>query len=170
MVGVQAAAAESHGVVQRTDPKATSPAGVIYQIPLDSGRRDAAPVLPVGSRPTGPGGGSGGGGSGVGASHGVVADGSQSASTAAPDGGGTPSNPSSIHSANGFGSSSQVPGVSRAALQTGAGVPATRTPGSTLPTYLLMGLVAAAAIAAGVLAAGARRRRSGGAEERPTDT
>jgi hypothetical protein len=57
--------------------------------------------------------------------------------------------------------------VSRAALLTGAGVAATRTPGSALPTYLLMGLVAAAAIAAGLFATGARRRRSEGAEGRP---
>jgi hypothetical protein len=184
MVGVQTAAAESHGVVQRTDPKASSPAGVIYQIPLDSGRRDAAPVLPVGSRHDGPGGGAAGGGSGSGGGSGPsgtgkgvssggssheVAGGAQSASATAAEGGGTPNNPSSIHSENGFGSSSQVPGVSPAALRTGAGVPATSTPGSTLPTYLLIALVAVAAIAAGVLSTGAGRRRSAGATKRPTD-
>lgn len=177
LFGVQGAMGAGNAVMQRTDPKASSPAGVIYQIPLDSGRRDAAPVLPVGSRHDGPGGGASGSRSGTGGGSGPsgsssgasaggssheVAGGAQSASTIAPDGGGTPSNPSSIHSANGFGSSSQVPGVSRAALQTGAGVPAARTPGSTLPTYLLIGLVAAAAIGAGVLAAGARRHRSEG--------
>jgi hypothetical protein len=188
LFGGQSAMAEGNGVVQRTDPKANSPAGVIYQIPLDSGRRDAAPVLPVGSRPGGTGGhgssgGSGGGSSPAASSAGVngsaasSAGGSgsqgaaagESAAATAPDGGGTPSNPSSIHSENGFGSSSQVPGTSRAALQTGAGVPATRTPGSALPTYLLIGLVALAAIAAGVLTTGARRRRSEGAEGRPTN-
>jgi len=173
MFGCQSAMAESNGVVQRTDPKANSPAGVIYQIPLDSGRRDAAPVLPVGSHPGG--GGSAGGRSSTGGGSGPSETGSgasgeaKSASAAATQGGGTPSNPSSIHSENGFGSSSQVPGVSHTALLTGAGVPATRTPGSTLPTYLLMGLVAAAAIGAGVLTTGARRRRSEGAVERPTD-
>jgi hypothetical protein len=177
LFGVQSAMGADNAVVQRTDPKANSPAGVIYQIPLDSARRDAAPVLPVGSHPGGgdsaggsssTGGGSGSSGTGSGSSS-SGAVGGKSASADPPEGGGTASNPSSIHSENGFGSSSQVPGVSRAALVTGAGVPATRTPGSALPTYLLLGLVAAAAIAAGVFATGARRRRSGGAEGRPTD-
>jgi hypothetical protein len=62
-----------------------------------------------------------------------------------------------------------VPGVSRAALLTGAGVAATRTPGSTLPTYLLMALVAVAAITAGVFATGTRRRRPEGEERRSAD-
>jgi len=135
MVGVQGAAAGGNRAVQE-DPGANSPAGVIYQIPLDNARRNAAPVLPAGSR----------------------------ASV------GTPGNPSSIHSENGFGSSSHVPGVSPAALRIGVGVPATHTAGSTLPTFLLMALVAAAAIAAGVIATGARRRRSGGPPKPPMDT
>jgi hypothetical protein len=134
MFGVQAAVAGGTGAV-REDPRANSPAGVIYQIPLDNGRRNAAPVLPVGSR----------------------------ASV------GTPGDPSSIHSENGFGSASHVPGVSSAALRVGA-VPAAHTPGSTLPTFLLMALVAAAAIAAGVIATGARRRRSSGPPKPPMDT
>jgi hypothetical protein len=41
--------------------------------------------------------------------------------------------------------------VSAAATQTGAGVPAAHTAGSTLPTYLLIVLIAAAAVAAGVI-------------------
>jgi hypothetical protein len=134
MFGVQAAVAGGTGAVQ-VDPKASSPAGVIYQIPLDNGRRSAAPVLPVGSR----------------------------ASV------GTPGDPSSIHSENGFGSSSHVPGVAPAALRAGV-VPAAHTSGSALPTFLLMGLVAAAAIAAGVIATGARRRRAAGPPEPPMDT
>lgn len=132
MIGAQTAAAKESNAV-RTDPKAASPAGVIYQIPLNSARRNAAPVLPGGSHGGGPGGGSGSG-----------------------------ANPSSIHSENGFGSSSNVPGVSAAALRTGAGVPAAHVAGSTLPTFLLIAIIAAAAIAAGVLAAGVRRRRSDG--------
>ena len=121
MLGAQTAvAAGSHAV--QTDPSAKSPAGVIYQIPLDNARRDAAPVLPVGSH-GGPG--SGGPGSGE---------------------------PSSIHSENGFGSASKVPGVSPAALRIGAGARAGGSPGSTWPTYLLIGLLAAAAIGVGVLA------------------
>jgi hypothetical protein len=185
MFGGQSAMAESNGVVQRTDPKANSPAGVIYQIPLDSGRRDAAPVLPLGSRPGGGSGGSTTGGSDAGSGSGssgtgsgtssAGAGGAQRASIAAPAGGGTqrasatasrdgatPSNPSSIHSENGFGSSSQVPGVSRAALLTGAGVPAASTPGSTLPSYLLMALIGVAAVAVGLLASRSTRRRGAG--------
>jgi hypothetical protein len=177
----------------RTDPNAGSPAGVIYQIPLDSGRRDAAPVLPVGSRHggpahtggagtgSGPGAGVGGGGGstggsgavgrsaaggtglgGSGSSTGSGAAGSGAASTGAAQSagggegastaGGTPSDPSSIHSENGFGSSSQVPGVSPAAARIGAGVAAAHTAGSTLPGYLLMALIALAAIAVGLVA------------------
>jgi hypothetical protein len=188
--GAQTAAAEGNGVLQRTDPKAGSPAGVIYQIPLDSGRRDAAPVLPVGSQGKGPGAGAAGGGSGPGggsgggsapsaqpasasgggaggASGGSASGGTPSRAQAAAEGGGTPSNPSSIHSENGFGSSSQVPGLSKAALRTGAGVAAASTAGSTLPTYLLIALVAAAAVVAGVLSAKSRRRRREGEGEHP---
>ncbi len=131
MIGAQTAAAAGHHAVQ-TDPSAESPAGVIYQIPLDNARREAAPVLHVGSH-------GGGGTSGPGSSD-----------------------PSSIHSENGFGSASNVPGVSPAALRIGAGVPAARTPGSTWPTYLLIALLAAAAIGVGTLA---KRRRS--AHKRP---
>ncbi len=136
----QTVAAEGHTAVQ-TDPRANSPAGVIYQIPLDNARRDAAPVLPGGSHggPRSPGGSGGSGG------------------------------PSSIHSENGFGSSSHVPGVSAAALRIGAGVPAAHTPGSSWPTYLLIALLAAAAVAAGVLATGVRRRRSASHAGHPSD-
>lgn len=179
----------------RTDPQAGSPAGVIYQIPLDSGRRDAAPVLPVGSRHGGSGGGSsgatsggeaptggaGGSASGSGASGASGAqagsagagaralaggaatsgaagqgNGGESASVSPPAGGGTASDPSSIHSENGFGSSSQVPGVSPAAAGIGAGVAAAHTAGSTLPGYLLIVLIALAAIAVGLLASRTR--------------
>lgn len=83
-------------------------------------------------------------------------------SAAASEGGGTPQDPSSIHSENGFGSSSQVPGVSRAALRTGAGVAATTAAGSTLPPYLLIVLIALAAVGMGVLATRSSRRRGGG--------
>src|ERR1700683_5241078 len=115
MFGGQSAMAESNNVVQRTDPRANSPAGVIYQIPLDSARREAAPVLPVGSRP----GDGGGGGSGTtrvgsntcgssgsagasGSASGAGAAGTQSASAASPDDGGTPPHPSAIPSGNCF--------------------------------------------------------------------
>jgi hypothetical protein len=137
-----AAVAAGRAIVQRTDPQASSPAGVIYQIPLDTGRRDAAPVLPVGSRP--------------GSTSSAAPTGGESASSATPSGGGTPGDPSSIHSENGFGSSSAVPGVSRAALRIGAGVPAAHTAGSTFPSYLLMMLIGVAAIAVGLIASRGR--------------
>jgi hypothetical protein len=204
-IGVQTAMAEAQAV-QRTDPKAESPAGVIYQIPLDSARRDAAPVLPTGKRDDGAGSagggaggsgggsggqagspGAGGGGGSVGSGGGSVSSGGSSvgsggaggssggmggrgggnsavlsASASASEGGGTPQDPSSIHSENGFGSSSQVPGVSQAALRTGAGVAAAQAAGSTLPIYLLILLIALAAIGMGILATRDSRRRSGG--------
>jgi hypothetical protein len=197
VVGVQGLTGLQSGVATgqvRTDPQAGSPAGVIYQIPLDSGRRDAAPVLPVGSRhggsagggaggtggggpPTGSGGSSASGsgasetsgaqagsaGAGASATGGGAAtsgaagqgSGGESASVAST-GEGTASDPSSIHSENGFGSSSQVPGVSPAAAGIGAGVVAAHTAGSTLPGYLLIVLIALAAIAVGLLASRTR--------------
>jgi len=189
-IGVQTTMAAAQPA-QRTDPKAESPAGVIYQIPLDSARRDAAPVLPAG-RKTG-GGGSGAGGvstnaprassnesgerelgPGTGdyqASSGTAVasgrHGEPDASSGAHSSGagvssagngndpvanqGTAQDPSSIHSENGFGSASQVPGLSEAALRTGAGVASTQGAGSTAPTFLFIALIAAAAIGIGVL-------------------
>jgi hypothetical protein len=183
-IGVQTAAAEDQAV-QRTDPKAESPAGVIYQIPLDSARREAAPVLHSGRRDDGAGGpgaggaggsgsgssgqaggGVGAGGGGAGGSSGGTSghSGGNSAALSAPasEGGGTPQDPSSIHSENGFGSSSQVPGLSQAALRTGAGVAATQAAGSTLPTYVLLVLIALAAVGIGLLATRGSRRRGEG--------
>jgi len=141
MVGVPTAAARESNAV-KTDPRAKSPAGVIYQIPLNSARRSAAPVLPAGSRGGGPG------------------------------GGGASQNPSSVHSENGFGSSSSVPGVSPAALKIGAGVPSAHPAGSTFPTFFLIMIIAAAAVLAGTAAAAVRRRRSDGSGtfEYPADT
>lgn len=165
LVCAQNAAAAGRAIEQRTDPQAGSPAGVIYQIPLDTGRRDAAPVLPAGRRgtgssgagatpPGGPGGNSGGSGGNSGGSGSSA--GGESASSASPAGGGTPSDPSSIHSENGFGSASAVPGVSPAAMRIGAGVPAAHTAGSTFPSYLLMVLIGAAAVAVGLIASRGR--------------
>ena len=145
---------------QATDPNANSPAGVVYSIPLDSARQDAAPhghsgQSGAGGGSTGSGGGgsgSGGGGSGSGTGGGSTAaargrkrlgrqrlrrqrlrrqqrlradrapaargSGQNGAGGSATGGrgaatvlvpGGQPG--SLIHSANGFGSSSQVPGL-----------------------------------------------------------
>jgi hypothetical protein len=178
LVGAPGAAAAGDDAAQRTDPQAGSPAGVIYQIPLDTGRRDAAPapVLAAGGRGGGgsaPGGGSvAAGGSGGGSHPSGGAGGAGAAGTAGSGnaqgagdrvgaGGSTEQDPSSIHSENGFGSSSKVPGVSPAAALTGAGVPAAHTAGSSLPTYLLLILIAATAIAVGFLAGkGFRRSRT----------
>jgi hypothetical protein len=147
--------------MQRTDPRASSPAGVIYQIPLDTGRRDAAPVLPVGSRHSAASGQdgsasaagvSGATGSAPQSGTGTSGANGESSSAEASAGGGTPGDPSSIHSENGFGSSSQVPGVSPAAVRIGAGVAATHTAGSTLPSYLLLALIGLAAVGVGLIA------------------
>jgi hypothetical protein len=74
---------------------------------------------------------------------------------------GTARDPSSIHSENGFGSSSQVPGLSQAALRTGAGVATTQAAGSITPTFLFVALIAAAAIGIGVLSTRHSRMRDG---------
>src|SRR4051812_49728351 len=69
----------SFGGVQRTDPDASSPAGVIYEIPLDTARRDGAPSAKAktskGSKSqsgtsSSSGSGSGGGGGGTGGAGG----------------------------------------------------------------------------------------------------
>jgi hypothetical protein len=148
---------------QSGDPEQGSPSGVIYEIPLDNARRDAAPTK----------GGGGGGGStdgGVRTENGTI---------------------SPIRSENGFGSSAQVPGATAAAAKasskgggkskTGDGKAKSKpaTPVMTSPAeslgppkaasvaatpsksraYLLLGL--ALAVAAGIGVAGryvARRR------------
>lgn len=135
---------------QATDPTANSPAGVVYSIPLDSARQDAAPhghgsaAGGVGGGPGGSGGGTGGSGSGAGGSSGSSAgatgsggsSGAGGTSAAATSGGGHSGHAhhgsvaktassggraavlvpggepgSLIHSSNGFGSSSRVPGL-----------------------------------------------------------
>jgi len=93
--------AASPAVAQTGDPAAGSPSGVIYEIPLDNARLDAAP-----RRRGGNGGGSGGDGSGDG--QGTAGSESQ---------GGTVS---PIRSENGFGSSSTVPGAAGIAAKKAA--------------------------------------------------
>jgi hypothetical protein len=162
---------------QRTDPQAGSPAGVIYQIPLDSGRREAAPAVAGAAAGGHGGGGSSGGGTGTpsgtatGGDPTATAAGNDSASSGSGSathrssgsqsdslpGGGTPTDPSSIHSNNGFGSSSYIPGVNAAAVDIGAGVPVGHSAGSTVPIYLLILLIAMAATVVGVIASRATR-------------
>lgn len=154
LVAVSAMAADARSrPSQVTDPSADSPAGVIYSIPLDSARQDAAPhhtsshsggsgSAGGGAGPGGPAGPTSGGGapSGGGADSGTGTGSGSSAGTAGSAGsgrghlhpaastgaagGGASSangNPqdlvpggqpgSLVHSANGFGSSSEVPGA-----------------------------------------------------------
>lgn len=95
---------------QPSDPEADSPSGVVYELPFDRARRDAAPRRREGAdrrrragsrersdRDGAPGDGDSGGGQ-----------------TDGDSGGGGPApgrDPTSIRSENNFGSSSQVPGV-----------------------------------------------------------
>ena len=166
---------------QRTDPDATSPAGVIYEIPLDSGRKDGAPHRdgaaggPGGSaNGTGTGGAAGGGTSGGsgGAAGGETPDGtatgsgdgagagSSGAQVAAAGGaaagaGTAASAASSIHSENGFGSSTAVPkavaAVPKSAAVQGEG-------SSRLPEYLLLGLLVAVGVYLGCVSFAPRFR------------
>ena len=131
--------ASAHGGhVQPTDPSANSPAGVIYAIPLDTARQDAAPHFGAGSIPrsgggTGSGLSSGGPGTssfvqpgtspsrGPGGESGAAVKGAAGAhrsSGASPGQAGKGSAPvlvpggepgSLVHSANGYGSSPAVP-------------------------------------------------------------
>lgn len=194
---------------QFTDPNATSPAGAMYQIPLDTARQDAAPhghYYKSGSRGSGRaggssaggtaaigagigaggGGGTSGGGGGTGGSvgtgsgasvggGGTAASGrtgsaggalsSSAASTgAAPNTsdvlipGGQPG--SLVHSGNGFGSSSQVPGYSAPAS---IGFRAVGTDASDAPVLaiLLALLVVGLGVFAGARAWHVNRRASG---------
>lgn len=89
---------------QPSDPEADSPSGVVYELPFDRARDDAAPRRRQRGERQGSG-GTGGGGTGGGQSDGG-------------SGGGGPApgrDPTSIRSENNFGSSSQVPGVDDAA-------------------------------------------------------
>jgi hypothetical protein len=93
-----------------TDPSGDSPSGAIYEIPLERARDDAAP-RGDGRGNDGPGsGGRGTDGSGAagptGSGGGGTGPGATSSGDAGADGPQT-----SIHSENGFGSSTQVPGV-----------------------------------------------------------
>ena len=102
-VALAAAPTVAHAQAPTNDPEAGSPSGTIYEIPLDDGRKDAAPT------------GTGGGG----------ADGAEGG--AASGGGATGG--STIHSENDFGSSSTVPGAEAAPAQ-GAGPAAMSGTGS----------------------------------------
>ncbi|MHB8656855.1 MAG: hypothetical protein ACYC91_02720 [Solirubrobacteraceae bacterium] len=205
-------AGSSLAATQPTDPKANSPAGVIYSIPLDSARQDAAPHFSGHGTPgaiggsssggsggppsSGLGGGSGSsgtpGGTGAGTAggssggfaspvpdSGVPSGGSGASATAgqvvaaafgflggAASGlpgrgaasvlipGGQPG--SLIHSANGFGSSSQVPGLN---VAPSAGLGVVQNGASDAP--LLAILVTVVVLVVGAFAGGRAWRVSG---------
>ncbi len=136
-IGVQTAMAEAEAV-QRTDPQAESPAGVIYQIPLDSARRDAAPVLPSGRRNGGSSGGGAGGssgsGGGAGGSGGGSAGQSGSSGGGGTNGGGTGGSSGGGNTSGSAGGSSggaHGGGVQSASVAEGGGTP--RTPPRSTP-------------------------------------
>jgi hypothetical protein len=153
----------------------------VYSIPLDSARQDAAPhhlVTATGGGGSGSGGqsgGTGGGGSAGGGSAGGGSAGSgqtgsagRAAGSASDAGtgvagtvpvlipGGQPG--SLVHSSNGFGSSSSVPGLNAPAS---GGLGAVQSDASSAP--LLAILLALVVIAIGVYA-GTRARRPAGGE------
>ena len=128
VLALAAPAASASPHVYNTDPAANSPAGVVYSIPLDTARQDAAPHGHYsagghggGSGGSGAGGigGGGGGSTGGGSTGGGSTGGGSGTSSSATTGhksasllvpGGQPG--SLVHSGNGFGSSSKVPGLS----------------------------------------------------------
>jgi hypothetical protein len=103
LIGVAVLAVSAAGPApasaQTGDPEAGSPSGVIYEIPLDNARRDAAPTRGGDGKGGGTSGSGGGTTSGSGSGSGVTT----ANGTVSP-----------IHSENGFGSSSTVPGVAAA--------------------------------------------------------
>jgi hypothetical protein len=155
------------------DPPSGSPAGSVYQLPLEQGRSDAAPKGSGGTAA----GGSDSSKEGGGASEGSTAAGGEEAG-------------STYRSENNFGSSSRVPGAPSAGTGaagakgsagggggkaggeaaaggagTNAGAPATETAGtgntSVPASVVLLGAIALLAIAAGILTRRFSGRRAG---------
>jgi len=174
---------------QSSDPEEGSPPGVIYEIPVESGRDDAAPSR-GGSRGSGRGGGRGGSGSGGGSGSagdsggpGVGSSSSGSgfggggddfgdAGSAGSSGGGSGSSASGgsdgtdrdgspLRSENGFGSSSRVPGLDGPA-SSGTRDRSTTADEGGLGTGGAIGLVALGVAAAAGLGFAARRLGSHG--------
>src|SRR3954447_16212925 len=93
-LGLTPAAARAQDPEVHTDPDAGSPAGSVYQIPLEQGRNDAAPPGGVadggangGGGATGADGGANGGGGATGADGGAGAGGATGATGSALEGG-----------------------------------------------------------------------------------
>jgi hypothetical protein len=155
-----AAVASGPPAVQATDPNANSPAGAIYSIPLDNARQDGAPhghsSGSGGGGGSGSGGGTGSGGIGGGPGSGGTGGGSGGATgggTGSTGGGSSPTGgtgsgntsnavlvpggqPGSlVHSSNGFGSSSSVPGLDAPAS---AGFRSVQTDASNAPLLAIL--------------------------------
>jgi len=158
MLPVGASAQETQ---QPSDPEADSPSGVVYELPFDRVRRDAAPRRGErnGRRRAGSRGDGGAGGQTDGGSGGGPAPGRE---------------PTSIRSENNFGSSSEVPGLDDDAdLAAGGSLgrdggngfsrqPTTASTGgpSDAAIISLLGLILIVGGGLGVMAARARRRSS----------
>jgi hypothetical protein len=134
------------------DPSGSQPPGVIYQLPLDSARKDAAPqqssATPKQTTPrrkaahTAPapsGGGSGGSSGGSGGSGGSTPSGGSGGSSSGGGNGAGVAN-TAIHSENGLGSSSKVPGLGKSVGPTQVQRTAAETSGSTDSTVPLVAL------------------------------
>jgi hypothetical protein len=179
------------GAVQATDPSAGSPAGTVYQIPLDTARQDASPhhgnngnsgAAAAGTT----GGGSGGSGSG---GAGTTAGGSASSGGGAVSGadssasdtsvqasdssqkpvlvpGGQPG--SLVHSSNGFGSSSKIPGAGGNPASAGLGAVQSNASSAPLLAFLLAAVVLTLGGFVGLRAwRSASARRGGGSTDEP---
>jgi hypothetical protein len=85
-----------------SDPEADSPSGVVYELPVDRARKDAAPKREKPQSPSVGGGDSFGGGDGPSSGVGGVTE-------------------TSIRSENNFGTSSEVPGAGADGKRAGAG-------------------------------------------------
>jgi hypothetical protein len=159
----------------QVDPRASSPAGAVYEIPLQTARKDAAPhrtrsQQPTGSQQqqqqqsvpaTGGGGSAGGGGGGSNSPAGVLPEGSD------------------IKSENGYGSSSKVPGLAggtkagdadpKADTAAAESSPPQRASAESDPvpsnsaSYGLIVLIVLGGASLGIAAATAVRRNLGGA-------
>jgi hypothetical protein len=148
-----------------SDPEADSPSGVVYEIPVEQARQDAAPKRT--RRSDGPGGTAGAGSGSGGASGGGTSSGADS-SNGAGGADATHAKQTSIRSENNFGTSSKVPGASGSgggslndfatSVQTGADTTSGPDDGVVFPLVaLLVAVGAGIGVVAGRRALGPRR-------------
>jgi hypothetical protein len=108
-----------------SDPEADSPSGVVYELPVDRARKDAAPRRGPSQSPDNETGSAGGDSVGGGSSGGGTTGGDGSAAGA---------NDTSIRSENNFGTSSRVPGASNRARGGGSDAPGEADGGGPVDT------------------------------------